>query len=161
VSDGEVVAGLVGVCVAGGVVGGVEVAVAVDGVVAVVVAGGAGDVLVAGESCVGVGDVRLVAVGLADFDDDAAVPDAVPRLVPGSVWPAELPGKEAVVGPPAWLTDEPEPPGLPCPFAVGVPKLDSSTATMAMTPQVATAMPANRKARVPGRREPRNRSASF
>ena len=141
----------------------VAVAVAVDddfvvGVVAVAV----GDALVGGESCVGVGVGRLVAVGLGDFDDDGApVCDAVPRLVPEEVWPAELPGSEAVVIEPTWLAEVPEEPCVPDSFAAGAFPLVRKRATMAMTPQVATAMPANRRPRVPGRREPRTRSASF
>jgi hypothetical protein len=162
VSGGDVVvAGLVVVVVTGGVVGAGDVDVAVDGAVAVpVVAGAAGDVLVTGESCVGVGVDRLVAVGPVDLDDDGAAV-RVPRLVPGSLWPAELPGMEAVVAALAWLADVPGPPPLLGPFAVGAFALDSSMATTAMTPQVATAMPANRKPRVRRRPEPRIRSASF
>jgi len=162
-SDGDdEVAGLV-VVDAGEVVGVVGVDVVVDGAVAVgVVAVAFGDVLVGGESCVGVGDARLVAVGLGDFDDDGlAVCDAVPRLVPEDVWPAELPGMEAVATAPTWLADEPEEPCLGFPFAAGAFALASKTATMTATVQVATAMPATRKPRVPGRREPRTRSASF
>jgi hypothetical protein len=157
-----VVAGLV-VVVAVAVAVDDDVDVAVDDLVAVgVVAVAVGDELVGGESCVGVGVDRLVAVGLDDFDDDvAAVPDAVPRLVPEAVWPAELPGTEAVAGGPTWLADEPEEPCVPGSFAAGALPLVSNMATMAMTPQVATAIPANRKPRVPERREPRNRSASF
>jgi hypothetical protein len=83
VSGGDVlVVGLVLVD-ATGVVGAVDVT-GVDGAVAVDDVGGVpGDVLVAGESCIAVGVDRLVDVE-SDFDDDGvAVPDVVPRLVPG------------------------------------------------------------------------------
>jgi hypothetical protein len=159
VGGGDVVAVLLVVAVDVAVV---DVAVAVaddDALVVVVVAVAVGDALVGGESCVGVGAGRLVAVGLGDFD--AAVCDADPRLVPEEVWPAALPGTEAVVIEPTWLADVPEEPWVPGSFTAGALELVRNRATMAMTPQVATAMPPNSKPRVPGRREPRIRSASF
>ena len=154
-----VVAGLLVVC-AGDVVGAVDVDV-VDGAVGVLlVAGVEGDEPVGGESCVGVGDDRLV-VGLGDFDDDGAAVRVAPRLVPEEVWPAELPGTEAIDTDPTCLPEGPEEPCVFGIFTAGAFPLVSKIAMMAMTPQVATAMPAKRKPRVPERREPRTRSASF
>jgi hypothetical protein len=54
-----------------------------DEVAELLVAGAEEDVLVDGDDCVGVGDCRLLAVGLTDRVA-VGVFDAAPRLVPGA-----------------------------------------------------------------------------